>query len=139
MKKIIIGTLIFILVSFIVQALSHFVINVAHFASISFMRSEPIMTLGIFTMIIQGVVLSYFYRFYKHIDSDWKTGLKYGLLIGAFFVSYIALVEPSKYQVPNITNWILVESIAGLIQFSLFGILLGIAYHKLEYIQPLKT
>ena len=59
MKKIIIGTILFIVVSFASQAISHFVINVEHYASVPFMREEPIFALGFLTMILQGIVLSY--------------------------------------------------------------------------------
>ena len=61
MKRLIIGSLTFVFSSFLVQALSHFVINTDHYASIGFLRAEPIMALGIITMIIQGLILTYLY------------------------------------------------------------------------------
>ena len=45
-KHIMLGTLGFIVISFFVQAMSHFVINVEHYNSISFARKEPILALG---------------------------------------------------------------------------------------------
>jgi hypothetical protein len=38
---------------------------------------------------------------------------------GAILVSCIALAEAVKYQVPSITSWLLVERIAGIVQFTL--------------------
>lgn len=132
MKKIIVGTLIFIIVSFASQAISHFGINAEHYASVPFMRKEPIFALGFLTMIMQGIVLSYFFVLYSREEFSWKKGLVYGLIMSALFVSYPALVEPAKYQVPNITAWVFVEGIVGLIQFSVFGILLGLVFSKLK-------
>jgi len=132
MKKIIIGTLLFIFVSFALQSISHFVINAEHYASVPFMRNEPIFALGFLTMIMQGIVLSYLFIIYSKNEFTIKNGLLYGLIISALFVSYPALVEPAKYQVPNIVSWILVEGIVGLIQFGIFGILLAVTFRKLK-------
>jgi len=129
-KTIILGMLAFVFVSFLVQALSHFVINKEHFAAIDFMRKEPIMAFGVTTMFIQGIILTYIYLLISKKGNSIAFALKYGLLMGAFLVSYIALVEPSKYAAPSITSWILVEGISGLVQFSLFGLLLGIISKK---------
>jgi len=126
MKKIALGTLSFVIVTFLVQASSHFVINQDHYAAIHFMRPEPIMWLGIGTMLIQGLVLSHLFQSYQTGQDFLKRGWSFGILTGLVLISYIALVEPSKYLAPSINSWILVEGLAGLVQFSLFGIILGI-------------
>ena len=127
MKRLITGTLTYVVCSFVVQALSHFVVNAEHYASIAFLRAEPIMALGITTMIVQGLILTYLYSFYQpSIHNPIIKGWSYGLLVGFFLVSYIALVEPSKYNAPSVIAWIAVEGLAGLVQFSLFGIVLGL-------------
>jgi len=124
-KNLIIGATSYIVASFLIQALSHFVINSEHYASISFMRAEPLMYFGLLTMLIQGIVLTVLYLKWADNSFNVKQGLNFSLLIGLFFVSYLALVEPDKYNVINITEWILVEGIAGLFQFTIFGFLLG--------------
>lgn len=131
-KNLVLGTLLFIIISFVAQALSHFVVNAAHYASIPFMRTESIFLLGIITMTIQGLVLSHLFIIYSKQEYTFKKGLIYGVLLAAFFVSYPALVEPAKYQVPSISSWILVEGTVGLLQFSLFGILLSMLFRKLQ-------
>lgn len=124
-KNIIIGALSYIVASFLIQALSHFVINADHYASITFMRAEPLMYFGLLTMLIQGIVLTVLYLKWANNDFSIKQGVKFSLLMALFFVSYLALVEPDKYNVSNVSEWVAVEAIAGLIQFSLFGTLLG--------------
>ncbi|MCH7523941.1 MAG: hypothetical protein IIC74_02750 [Bacteroidetes bacterium] len=132
MKKYIVGTLIFIIVTFIVQSTSHFVVNQEHYAEVLFMRKEVIFPLGFLTMTLQGIVLSFLFSLYNKNEYSIKKGFQFGLIMSAFFVSYTAFTEPAKYQVQNIVSWILVEGIVGLIQFCLFGILLSILFNKLK-------
>jgi hypothetical protein len=122
------ATLAFVIASFAVQAASHFAINAGHYAGIKFMRNAPIMEFGFLTMVLQGAVLAYFYPLFYRAGSPVLQGLKFGLLMGVFLGSYIALVEPAKYAVPSIGEWIVVEALASLAQFSLYSVLLGIIY-----------
>ena len=79
MKRIIFGTLLFIGITFLIQALSHFAINVGHYAKIPHMRpdDEVIFALGFLTMTLQGIVLSYLYGFFSKDAPNWKNGLTY--------------------------------------------------------------
>ncbi len=130
MKKHVLTILAFVVVSFAAQGLSHFVINVDHFAAIPFMRQEPILLLGIAVMLIQGLLLSVLYaRAYGH-DNSVRHGIEFGLIMGLFLVSYIALVEPSKYTAPSISSWIAVEGSVGFVQFGVFGLLLGFIHRR---------
>ena len=106
MKKLISGTVLFVLISFAAQSISHFGINADHYSTIPFMRKEPIFILGILTMIIQGFVLSHLFILFSKNDFTVKNGALFGLLITALFVSYPALVEPAKYIVPSVSSWI---------------------------------
>ncbi len=60
----VLATLAFVIAPFAVQATSHFVLNADHYAAVGFMRDEPIMALGIFTMIVQGAILAYLFTFF---------------------------------------------------------------------------
>ncbi len=134
MIKHAISVLAFFFVTMAVQAGSHFVINVDHYYAIEFMRSEPIMPLGIAAIIIQAIIMS---LLTQHLSSNhssriansiFKTGIIVSLSFGAFLSSYILLASPAKYSVSDIPQWILVEGSASLIQFSIFGVLLGIIH-----------
>ena len=122
--------IIFVIASFLVQATSHFAINAAHYAAIDFMRQDPILPLGVLTMLLQGSILAYLYPLLYRGGTPVVQGLKFGLLMGLFLGSYIALAEPAKYAAPSIGNWIAVEGAASLVQFSLYGILVGLAYGR---------
>jgi len=124
-RNLIIGTLSYIGASFLVQFMSHFVINTDHFASISFMREQPLMYFGLFTMFLQGILLTTVYLKWANGNFNVKQGMRFAWLLGAFFVSYLAFVEADKYNVQNIMEWVIVEGSAGAVQFTLFGFLLG--------------
>src|SRR6266705_2298292 len=51
----------YLVATFATQALSHFVLNVEHYAAVTFMRAEPIFAFGVASMVIQGTILSYLY------------------------------------------------------------------------------
>lgn len=130
MPRHILTVLAFILVTFAVQGLSHFVINVDHYASIGHLRAEPIMPLGFATMTIQGLILS------VAMSRLWPEGasIKNGMLVAAFFglflASYMVLTEAAKYAVPSIPTWMAIEAAAVTTQFGIFGVVLGFIYWK---------
>ncbi|WP_434111342.1 hypothetical protein [Methylocaldum sp. GT1TLB] len=126
--KIILGALAYIAVTFAVQAASHFGINTEHYAAIPHLRPEPIFALGIVSMVIQGTVLAWLYPHYYRRGRPVVEGCKFGIMTGSILVSYIALAEPAKYVVPSVPSWMAVEAVAGLVQFTLAGIAIGLIY-----------
>ncbi|WP_341367859.1 hypothetical protein [Yoonia sp. BS5-3] len=120
--------LAFMVVSFAVQGLSHFIINAKHFADIGFMRPDPILPMGFAVMIIQALIISFV------MINLWPNGatimqaLTVAACFGLFLGSYIALAEPAKYAAPSIPAWIMVEASASFVQFAGFGVLLGLIY-----------
>ena len=131
MLKHLIAVVGFMVVSFAVQGLSHFVINKEHFAGIGFARPDPIIPLGLLVMVIQGLVLSLALSAWRGDQATIADGVIVAASFGLFLVSYIAIVEPSKYTVPSIGGWLVVEGVAGLVQFGLFGLLLGFIHKNL--------
>ncbi len=130
MKKHLLSILAFMVVSFAAQGLSHFVINAEHFAAIPFMRPDPIIPLGLLVMIIQGATISIALHRWRGGAATLSDGVLIAAAFGTFLVSYIAIVEPSKYAVPSPVDWILVEATTGLAQFAVFGVLLGLIHRK---------
>lgn len=50
--------------------------------------AEPIIPLGLASMIIQGVILAYFYPFFRASGGPLARGLKFGLLMGLYQFTY---------------------------------------------------
>jgi hypothetical protein len=128
MKKHVMAVLGYMAATFITQATSHFVINADHYASVTFLRKEPIFPLGILSMLIQGSIISYLYARRSETERSISGAIKFAWLAGGFLVSYPALAEAAKYSVPAVAPWITVEFIAGFVQFTFYGVLLGLVY-----------
>lgn len=130
MAKHLLSILGFMVVSFAAQGLSHFAINAEHFASVSFMRVDPIIPLGLLVMVLQGGLLSLALQAWRGDSAMVVDGFLVSCVFGAFLVSYIAIVEPSKYMVPSILGWFQVEAVVGLAQFAIFGFVLGVIHSR---------
>src|SRR6266852_4492827 len=128
MRRHILTVLGYIVATFVTQATSHFVIFAQHYATLAYLRPETVFPLGFATMIIQGSVLSYVFANSRFAGGSRMDAVRFAWLFGAFCVSYIALGEAAKYNVPSIPSWIAVEAGVGFVQYTLFGILLGVAH-----------
>ncbi len=130
MKKTILTVLAFMAVSFGVQGLSHFVINADHFATILFMRPDPILPMGFAAMIIEALIFCFVMSRLWPDGASIKHALVVSACFGGFLASYIVLAEPAKYAAPSVSAWVAVEGTASFVQFAVFGVLLGLIYRK---------
>lgn len=130
MTKHLLSVFAFIVVSFAVQGLNHFVVNKSYYEMIDFARAEPVLPLGILAMVIQGLILSFAMTRIVTSGSVRRNGFLVSLSFGLFLASYIALAEPAKYVAPSITLWFFTEGLVSTIQFVLFGFVLGFIHKK---------
>ncbi len=124
------GTAAFVVASFVVQSLSHFVFAADHFAAVPFMRAEPIMAMGVGTMLFQGALLTWVFSRFGRAETVGRDAIGYALAMGGFLGAYIAVVEPAKYAVPSIGSWVAVEGVAAMVQFALFGLGLRLVFRR---------
>src|SRR5229473_5137320 len=61
MKKYLLAVLAYVVATFGTQAVSHFAVNAQHYASVTYLRKEPIFAFGVLVMFVQGSVLAYLY------------------------------------------------------------------------------
>jgi hypothetical protein len=130
MKRAVLTVVAYVVATFAIQATSHFVVNVEHYAQISYARKDPIIPMGVLSMLIQGGVMAFLYSRLEGAGKSFLHAVTFAWLMGAFLVSYIALGEAGKYAVPSVSAWLAVEVGAGLAQFTLFGLLLGLIYRR---------
>ncbi len=126
----ILSVVAFMVVSFAAQGLSHFVVNSDHFAAIEHLRKDPIIPLGLLAMVMQGAIMSVALSVWREGDATVGSGLVVAVAFGLFLIAYISLVEPAKYTVPDIASWMRIETIVGVAQFTVFGVLLGLIHSK---------
>lgn len=125
MKKHVLAVLAYVVATFATQALSHFGVNAAHYAAVTYLRAQPIFALGVLAMLIQGSIITYSYAQVPEARRSIGHAVFFAWLVGGILVSYEALAEAAKYSVPSVSSWIAVELAAGFVQFTLFGALLG--------------
>jgi hypothetical protein len=128
--QVLLTTVAYVFTTFAVQGTSHFVINADHFAAIPIMRAEPLIPLGIVSMVIQGLIFGWLYPIYADGQSTLRKSIGFSWLIGGFLASYIVLGEVGKYAIPSVASWIAVELSAAFVQYTIFGAFLGLIHRS---------
>lgn len=128
MTKHVLAVVAYIVATFATQAISHFVINVEHYATLPHLRMEPIFALGFLSMLIQGAALAFLFSRSEWAGRSLFNTVLFAWLGGSLIVSYIAFAEAAKYAIFSISAWIKVEVSSGLIQFTLYGLALGLIH-----------
>lgn len=127
---IIVTVLAYVITTFAVQGGSHFAINADHYAAIPIMRAEPVVAMGILSMLIQGVLFALLFPTFNRGSNPVRNGIVFSWALGGFLASYIVLGEAGKYAIPSIPSWIAVEASTALVQFTVFGALLGLIHRS---------
>lgn len=129
-RHVLLTILAYIVATFGVQGVSHFLVNAGHYASLHIMRSEPVFFLGFASMLIQGLVFAGLFPIFHRSGSPMSSALRFSWAMGAVLGSYIALAEAGKYAVTDVGSWFVVEAGAAAIQFTIFGLFLGLIHRK---------
>ena len=129
-KSTLLGTLAYTLVTFPLAVIWHVVLFEEKYHSFGYFEGEPNFILGLFTIIIQGYVLSLLYPYVKFKGQGIIRGLKYSLLIGVFFWSSHVLAFVAKQVVDSSLSFVAMESFYLLVQFGVYGLLIGKIYSK---------
>ena len=132
MAKHILSIIAFMVVSFGVQGLNHFVINKSHYAAIPFAREAPILPMGLLAMIIQGGIITLIMARISRANTHKRDGFVVSLAFGLFLAAYVVLAEPAKYEAPSLSSWVITEALASGFQFTIFGLCLGLI-HKTAF------
>lgn len=131
MKKMILATLGYSVVTMIVAFPWHFVLfkDLYHSFGI-YSRAEPIVPLGFLTMVIQGIIMAYIYPRYYKGGSHYREALQFSSLMGLFLFSVSTLANAAKIEVSPMNTWILIQLAFHFIQFILSGIVFGFVYSR---------
>src|SRR2546430_16268664 len=125
MKTHVLAVLVYVVATFATQAVSHFGINAAHYAAVTYLRAQPLFALGILSMLIQGSIMAYLYAQLPGAGRSIGHAVFFAWLVGGILVSYEALAEAGKETVPALGARLAVAAAAGVVQFTLYGALLG--------------
>ncbi len=132
-KKFVLAAVVYIVITMALGMAWHFVFFKELYDGLGiYNRAEPIIPLGFASMIIQGLVLAYFYPLFFRGGNPVGQGVKFGLLMGVFLFSVSTLANAAKIQVASMSTWLLIQIAFHAIQFLLAGVGIGLAYGRLR-------
>jgi hypothetical protein len=130
-KKFVLAVIAYIVVTFAVAASWHLVFFKDLYDQLAiFTRKEPLIPLGIVSILMQALVLAYLYPLFYRDGSPVKEGLKFGLLIGVLMASIAVFAEAGKQNVSSLATWLVFESAYYVLQFGVLGVIIGLIYGR---------
>jgi hypothetical protein len=130
-RKFILAAIAYVVVTFAIAASWHLVFFKDLYDQLGiFTRKEPLIPLGIASIVTQALILAYLYPALYKGGSPAKEGLKFGLLIGVLMASVAVFAEAGKQNVSSLTTWLVFESAYYLLQFGVLGVVIGLIYGR---------
>ena len=128
-KKLILGAAAYTICTFSLAVVWHVLLFKERYESFGYFEGEPSFLVGLLTIVLQGLLLSTLFAMLKPTGTGLHRGLRFSLVAGAFFWTSHVLAFVAKQEVPGVSAFVWMESIYLLIQFGLFGLVLG-AIHR---------
>ena len=129
-KLIFLGTTAYTLVTFPLAVAWHVVLFEERYRSFGYFDGDPSFALGLLTIVVQGFILSLLYPYVRFSGNGIARGIKYSLLIGLFFWTSHVLALVAKQSVDDAISFVAMESFYLLLQFGIYGVLIGKIYSK---------
>jgi hypothetical protein len=126
------GFAAYLLPSFPIAFVWHLVLFDQKYHALQIYRAEPVIALGLASMIIQGAIFSWLFpRVFPHgSDSFVKDGLLYGLGAGLLSWSFTTLAVAAKNMMVSVSDYVLLETAFTILQFAIVGPLIALAYRR---------
>ena len=127
-RKLILGTAAYTVCTFSLAVGWHVLLFQERYESFGYFEGEPDFLLGLLTIVLQGVLLSALFPMLKAEGSSFRRGIKFAFIAGAFFWTSHVLAFVARQKVPEVSAFIWMETAYLLVQFGLFGLILGVIY-----------
>lgn len=124
------GTLAYTLVTFPLAVVWHVVLFKALYMGFGYFEGEPNFALGLLTIVLQGLVLSWLYPRVTLAGTGAARGLKYALIAGLFFWTSHVLAFVAKQTMDEPLVFVVMESFYLLLQFGIYGVLVGLIFKR---------
>jgi len=129
-KKLILGTTAYTICTFSLAVGWHVLLFKERYESFGYFEREPDFLLGLLTIVLQGVLLSTLFPMLKTEGTSFRRGIKFALITGAFFWTSHVLAFVAKQKVPEVSAFIWMETAYLLLQFGLFGLIIGVIHRE---------
>ena len=124
-KKLVLGAVAYTVCTFSLAVVWHVLLFKESYESFGYFEGEPNFLVGLLTVGLQGILLSALFSMLKPTGGGLQRGLKFSLVVGAFFWTSHVLAFVAKQEVPGATAFIWMETVYLLLQFGLFGLIIG--------------
>ncbi len=126
--QILLGTLAYIVVTFPLAVLWHMKIFRTKYMAWHYFGEDVKPILGLSSMIVQGIVLSYGYSVLAVNHSSMLAGVCYALVMGIFLWSVHVLATMGKSSAIRHFEFFTMETIYLAIQFGVYGVLISFIF-----------
>jgi hypothetical protein len=130
-KKIALGALGYIVPTFIWGYLWHLVFFPDVYETFGvYTRKNPIILMGLGSMIVQGIILAWVYSLTSGPRSahPMRSAITFNLVIGLFFISGTVLALAAKAEIAHLTAWFGYNLAFSAVQFLMSGIAFGLVF-----------
>jgi hypothetical protein len=93
-------------------------------------RADPIISLGIVAILIQGAVIGYLYPFYYKGGSPIIQGIKFNLIIGLMTYTAMGFATAAKFDIEPVSHFLMFHTLFQAVQFTLTGAALGLIFKE---------
>lgn len=100
------------------------------YEQLGFFGGEPSFAVGFLSILIQGLVLSHFFSLVSVQGSPTVKGLKYAFFMGLFFWTCHVLAFAAKNAGSNTAMFYTFESVYLMLQFGIYGLIIGNVYQR---------
>ena len=109
----------------------HLVWFETNYHALGIYRPDPIIPLGLASMLIQAVVFSWAYpRLFDPGDSIPRNGLRYGIALALLSWSFTTLAVAAKHPLASIADYLVLETAFTVVQFLVVGPLIALAHRN---------
>ncbi len=131
MKKFMLATLSFVVLTMLWAYPWHVVWFHDVYADLGAVtRPTPIIPLGLMSVLIQGMVIAYFYPFYYRGGNPILQGIKFSLIIGLMVYSVMGFTTAAKINIEPVSTFLAYHTVFQSIQFLMTGAALGLIFGR---------
>jgi hypothetical protein len=131
LKRYILATVSYVVLSFALAYLWHLVwFHDLYVEMGAFTRADPIILLGVLTMIVQGMVIAYFYPLWYRGGHPVWAGIRYSLIIGLLIYTVMGFATAAKFNINPIETFLVYHTCFQFLQFTITGAVLGLIFGR---------
>lgn len=137
-KRIIMASVSYVVLSFAIAYPWHLVwFHDLYFEMGAVTRAEPIVTLGVLAMVLQGAVIAYFYPFWYRGGNPLWAGVRFSLTIGLLIYSVMGPATVAKFNIEPVATFLVYHTVFQILQFTISGAVLGLIFGRTHQKQSL--